>query len=280
MPSKLFVSLVFASAVIFSGTTNAEDRFDMAIEAVIASDGMDTGVTYTDHKPAYSLSIEPSYGIFYGTLFAERLDYGVDDPTWANVKASIGARPVFGNLEVDFNLQRRFKLGELDGSSNRWLPYVTGTYKFNEEFSAALGTGYYAYDHSEISKSFWEIYGAVDVTPFDDFELHGEFSYNPKSDFEHNDALELIGSATVTLPHNFEVVGTVGYEDIIQNHALNYTWYEAALNYNFNEHATIGLKAHGNNLTAVGCEEQANTDCANSIFATLVLRGKLSDMRN
>jgi hypothetical protein len=264
--------------VVFAGQAKAEDKFDLAIEAIIASDGMDTGLTYTDHDPNFQITLTPSYGIFYATLFAENVDYGEGVTTDGIVKASIGATPTLGDLSIDFNLQRRVKPGEEDHASNRWLPYVTGTYTFNDKLNASLGVGYYAFDHRDLNKSFWEIYGAVDATPFGGLALHGEASYDPSSDFEHTDYLELIGSATVALPHNFEVVGKIGYEDFLQNQLPNYTWYEAQLNYNFNDHMTFGIKAHSNDLNADDCVLQAYTDCGNSVFASLTLRGKLSDL--
>jgi hypothetical protein len=58
----------------------------------------------------------------------------------------------------------------------------------------------------------------------------------------------------------------------------SYSWYEAQINYNFNEHVTIGIKAHGSDLDSVECPDQAYTDCAKSVFASLTLRGKLSDL--
>lgn len=278
LSDKIIVAAVIAGCALLVAQAKADEKFDLAIEAIIASDGMDTGLTYTDHKPNYEITFTPSYGIYYATLFAENVDYGPDSTTDGIVKLSAGATPVFGNLSVDFNLQRRWKPGEADHASTRWLPFVTATYTFNEQLNASYGIGYYAYDHASLSKSFWELYSAVDATPVDGLALHAEASYDPDSDFDHTDTLELIGSATVTLPHGFEVVGKIGYEDYLQKQLPSYTWAEAQINYNFNDHMTFGVKAHGNNLNSVQCPDQAYTDCDNSVFATLTLRGKLSEL--
>ncbi len=92
------------------------------------------------------------------------------------MKGSIGAPPTFGNLTVDFNLQRRIKAGDTLGAASRWVPDVTGTYTFNHHLSASLGAGYYTYDDPSFTQSFWEVYGAVDMTPADSLKFHSEFS--------------------------------------------------------------------------------------------------------
>ena len=269
--------------ISFVGIAQAEDKFDIAIETALASDGMRYGYTYTNHLPAVSISITPSYGIYYGSLYAERVNYGAADPRWAEVKGAIGMTPVFGPLSIDFNLQRRDKPGSVNGASARWLPYVTATYAFNDNFSTSLGAGYYAYDDASLTKSYWELFAAVDATPVAGLKLHGEASYDPQSNFSavgvNSDYLELIASATVSLPKNFEIYGKIGYENYINQSLLPYTWYEAGINYNLNDHVTIGLKGHANNMDQVTCAGgQAWTDCSNAVFATLTLRGKASDL--
>ncbi len=87
----------------------------------------------------------------------------------------------------------------------------------------------------------------------------------------------MISSATLTLPPNFEVVGKIGYEDYLQNHLPSYTWYETGINYNWGDHIVLGVRGLANNLSAEDCLAQTYTDCANAVFATLTLRGKLSD---
>ncbi len=275
---KTILALATVGTVFSAGKAWAEDKFDVEMEAIIASDGMEEGLTFTDHDPAYQITLTPKYGIYYATLFARNVDYGPDDATDGELKMSIGATPEFGDFSLDLNLQRRIKPGETDHASSRWLPYVTGTYTFNDQLEASMGVGYYAYDQKSLSRSFWELYYALDVKPVEGLALHAEASYDPRSDLDKLDYLQLIGSATVTLPHNFELVGKVGYEDYIQKQLPSFTWYEAQINYNFNEHVTVGIKAHGNNLNATECPDQAYTDCDKSIFASLTLRGNLSDL--
>jgi hypothetical protein len=283
MKFRIFAAIALAGSALWGVQAKADDQFDIAMEAIVASDGMAYGYTYTDHTAAASISITPSYGIFYGNLFLERVNYGPTDPTWGNLKMSVGATPTFGDLSVDFNLQRRIKPGEADGASNRWLPYVTGSYKFSDQLSASLGAGYYAFDDAALVKSYFELFGAIDLTPMDGLKLHAEGSYDPKSNFSDalvdSDYLEFIGSATVTLPANFEIYGKIGYENYINQDLLPYTWYEAGINYNWNDHVTVGLKGHTSSMSNPDCAGgQAYTDCNSAVFASLTLRGKVSDL--
>ncbi|MDP1701653.1 MAG: hypothetical protein Q8L53_11950 [Aestuariivirga sp.] len=76
----------------------------------------------------------------------------------------------------------------------------------------------------------------------------------------------------------FEAIGKVGYEYYEDETYASYLWYEARLNYAFNDHVKVGVAYHGNDLgSGTDCTTQAYTDCDDSIFATLTLSGNLSD---
>lgn len=276
-------SFMATSCLVSVSVAHADSEFDIAVQAIIANDAQRFGIPYTDDKINGSISITPTYDIYYGSFILEGVNYGPANPTTAEYRAAIGATPVFGNLAVDFNLQRRARLNAPTDAASRWLPYITGTYTFGDQISTSLGVGYYAYDNSSLAKSFWELYGAVDLKPAEFLKLHGEASYEPQSNYSNvlvdSDYLELVGSATLTLPHGFEVYGKVGYEDYISQTLPSYTWYEAGVNYSLNDHVIVGLKGHANSLSAVDCPTQAFTTCDSSIFATLTLLGKASDLR-
>jgi hypothetical protein len=251
-----------------------EPSFDMSFEVTGATDAYDSGLTYTDHNPALIVSVSPSYDIFYGTLWATNLDYDLPEPR-TEIKASIGATPSFGDLSVDFSLERRIKLN--DEYDDRWLPYVTATYAWSESFSTSLGAGYYIYDHSP---DFVELYGAADLLVIEDVALHGEVSYEPDYDGENHEYFELIGSINVTLPHDFEALAKLaweGYPD--KDGAASYFWYELGLKYNVNDHVQLGLSYIGNDLdNGPDCLSQAYTDCGDRIVGSLTLKGNLSDL--
>lgn len=282
LKSFTVVACMATSCLGLLSAAHAESKLDIAIEAIIANDAQRFGIPLTNDKVNGSIFINPTYDIYYGTFYFEGVDFGPGNPTKAEYKAAIGATPVFGNLAVDFNLQRRGRVDAPTDAASRWLPYVTGTYTFSDQVATSLGVGYYAYDNNALAKSFWEIYGAVDLKPTDFLKLHGEASYEPNSNYSavaiNSDYVELVGSATFALPKGFEVYGKVGYENYINQTLPSYTWYEAGLNYAFNEHVILGLKAHANSLNAVDCPAQAFTTCDSSVFATLTLRGKASDL--
>ena len=71
-------------------------------------------------------------------------------------------------------------------------------------------------------------------------------------------------------------IGYEGYEDEVST--PSYLWYEARLNYNLNDHVALGVAYHGNDLSSADCPLQAYTDCNESVFATLTLKGNLSDL--
>ncbi|MGB9142781.1 MAG: hypothetical protein WCB71_11350 [Aestuariivirga sp.] len=118
--------LALGALALLTGLAMAQDApvFDMGVELSGTTDYMDTGVTNSDHNPSGSITLSPSYGFFYGTIYAATIDYGASEPKIES-KFAIGAIPVFGDFSVDFNLARRIKFD--DPSADRWLPYVTGT---------------------------------------------------------------------------------------------------------------------------------------------------------
>jgi hypothetical protein len=259
---------------------------------------MDSGYTETDHGPSLEVKIEPSYGIFYGTISGRNIDYGDPEPKFLT-KFAIGATPEFGNLSVDFNLERRIKWDK--PSADRWLPYVTGEYKFNDSFKAALGAGYYEYDDRD-QVDFWEFYAAGKYTHSSGASFLGEFTWEPDSDGVGNYYYAVYGTLKVPFKEKFEAVGKVGLEAYEydtptgpkdDNFLPTYVWWEVGLNYAFNDHIEFGVAYHGSNLSnsivnpgsslkkqSTECSLQAYTDCEHAVFAKLKLTGNLSDLKN
>ena len=271
-----------AGLALAAGTTLAADApaadapvFDMGIEVTGVTDYMDSGLTNSDHNPSGSITLSPSYGIFYGTIYGATIDYGLPEPKIES-KFAIGATPVFGDLSVDFNLARRIKFD--DPSYDRWLPYVTGTYTFNDNFNASIGGGYYLYDDSA-TPDFWELYLGSTMTLDNGIYFTSEFYWEPDSDGANNAYYESIGTLGVPFMEKFEAIGKIGYEGYEDEVSTPpYLWYEARLNYNMNDHVTFGVAYHGNDLSSTDCPLQAYTDCDESVFATLTLKGNLSDL--
>jgi hypothetical protein len=276
MRKSVFGIAILAMAYGALSPAHAEDTtFDMGAELSLSSDYMDLGLTNSDHDPSASLTLSPSYGIFYGEIYGANIDYGTSEPK-LETRFAIGATPEFGNLAVDFNLARRIKFD--DPSADRWLPYVTATYTFNEAFNASVGSGYYLYDDKDTA-DFWELYLGATLTHTSGASFETELYWEPDSDGVNNEYTELIGTLSVPFLEKFEAVGKLGYEGYEDPELASYVWYEARLNYNVNDHIVIGAAYHGNDLSSAECDTQAYTDCDESVFATLTLKGNLSDVK-
>lgn len=271
--------LVAASGSVMAADAPAAEApaFDIGVEITGSTDYMDTGVTNSDHNPSGGITISPSYGIFYGSIYAATIDYGPDysEPRIEST-FTVGATPVFGDISVDFNLARRIKFD--DPSYDRWLPYVTGTYTFNDNFNASLGVGYYAYDDAS-TEDYWELYAGSTLTLDSGAYFTTEFYWEPDSDGFNNEYIEAIGTLGIPFLEKFEAIGKVGYEYYEDESYASYLWYEARLNYSFNDHVKVGVAYHGNDLKSGDeCDSQKWSDCDDSIFATLTLSGNLSDL--
>ena len=278
MKPRLAIAAAIVAAIGSVGVAPAlaEDPvFDLGVEATLKSDYMDSGLTNSDHNPSAGVTITPSYGIFYGTIYGANIDYGADEPK-LETKFAVGATPVFGDFSVDFNLARRIKFD--DPAADRWLPYATGTYTFNDNFNASLGAGYYLYDDKETA-DFFELYAGGTATLEGGAYFTGEFYWEPDSDGADNAYYAVYGTVGVPFAEKFEAVGKFGWEGYEDEELTpSYLWYEAGLKYNINDHIAIGAAYHGNDLSDAECPLQAYTDCGDSVFATLTLKGNLSDL--
>ncbi len=248
--------------------------FDISVVVAGATDYMDSGFTNSGHDPSGGITITPKYGIFNGTIYAATIDYGLPEPD-LETKFAIGATPEFGRLSVDFNLARRIKFD--DPSEDRWVPYVTGTYTFNDNVDASLGVGYYAYDDSA-EADYGELYAASTVTHDSGAYITTEFFLEPDSDELNNAYYAVYGTVGVPFLEKFEAVGKVGFEGYEDPATPSYTWYEASVKYNLNGHVGFGLAYHGSDLSTAECAVQGYTDCDDSVFATITLKGNLSDL--
>ncbi len=276
--STIVVALVLATPNALAADVAASDAaaFDMGVELTLSSDYMDSGLTNSDHDPSAGVTLSPSYGIFYGEIYAANIDYGAVEPKIES-KFAVGATPEFGKLSVDFNLARRIKFD--DPSADRWLPYVTATYTFNDAINASLGSGYYLYDDAATA-DFWELYGAVTLTHTDSgASLLSEAYWEPDSDGANNAYYGIYGTLTVPFMEKWEAIGKVGFEGYEDVTLASYVWYEARLNFSLNDHIALGVAYHGNDLSTTDCVSQAYTDCGDSVFATLTLKGNLSDLK-
>jgi hypothetical protein len=273
----LFGVVFLASVPAAAWAEDEAPKGDIGITIEAMSDYMDSGLTNSDHKPSVLVAIAPKAGIFEGRLSTQTIDYGADDPK-LETKFALGMTPEFGNLSVNFNVERRIKWD--DPSEARWLPYVTATYTFNDSFYASLGGGYYEYDQID-QPDYWELYAGAAYTHTSGVSLGGEFYWEPDSDEAGNAYYAVYGTLTVPFQEKFEIEGKIGlegYEDEINT--PSYLWWQAQLSYRFNDHLKFSVAYHGNDLSESECPLQAYTDCDHSVFAKLTLTGNASDLGN
>jgi hypothetical protein len=265
---------ILAASVALAEDEPAGPTFDVGIEMTAATDYMDTGLTNSDHRPSAGLTLTPSYGIFYGTIYGANIDYGSSQP-WLETKFAIGATPTFDKLSIDFNLARRIKFD--DPSADRWLPYVTGTYTFDDQLSASLGVGYYAYDN-KATVDYWEVYAASTLTLSNSTYFTGELYWEPDVDSNGNDYYATYGTIGVPFLEKFEAIGKLGYEIYEDKATPSYIWGEAGIKYAINDQVSLFAGYHFNNLSSGECPVQAYTDCRSAVLARITYSTKLSDL--
>lgn len=270
------LALLFSTATGYAGDADESPTFDVGIEMTGATDYMDTGLTNSNHKPSAGMTITPTYGIFYGTIYGANIDYGDAQP-WLETKFAIGATPTFGKLSIDFNLARRIKFD--DPSEDRWVPYVTGTYAASDRLSLSLGAGYYAYD-ARATADYWELYGAGTVTLSNSSYFTGEIYWEPNVDGAGNDYSAVYGTVGIPfMDSKFEAIATVGYEAYQDNAATpSYLWSQIGVKYNFTDNINVFVGYHSNNLSGQDCPLQAYTDCDAALLAKFTYTMKLSDL--
>ena len=247
--------------------------FDVGIQMTAATDYMDVGVTNSKHKPSGGLTLTPTYGILYGTIYGANIDYGTPQP-WLETKFAIGAAPTFGKLSFDLNLARRIKFD--DPSADRWLPYVTGTYTFNDNLNTSLGVGYYAYDDKD-TVDFWEFYAASTITLPNSAYFTGEFYFEPKVDEKNNNYYAPYGTIGVPFMEKFEAIAKAGYE-IYEGPTSSYVWSEIGIKYQLTDTLSLFGGYHFNDLSSKECPDQAYTNCRSAVLARLTYDVKLSDL--
>jgi len=284
MVSCLALAAVCAPALAADAPAEAEPEaeageesgFDVTVETTLYSDYMDSGLTESDHHPSLETRITASYGLFYASAAGYTLDYGTDDP-WASVTYTVGVTPSFGDLSFDVNLGRRIRYD--DPSGDRWLPYVTGTYTFDDRFQASLGAGYYDYDDSD-STDFAEIYAAATYTHESGAFVTGEVYWEPRVNDDGDDYYGFYGTVGVPVPtvDGLTANGEIGYEWYQNDPATaSYTWWDVNLTYALNDNVALAVGYQDNDLSAAGCSSQAWTDCDGAVYAKLTLSTKLSD---
>lgn len=142
-----------ASAADLPVTKNAGEPeradFDIAFAVTLTSDYISRGLTQSDHDPAIQGSIEASYGIVYGGIWASSVSFG--GARGAEIDFYAGVRPEIGKLKLDFG-------------------YNLATFTNNVE----VDTG--------------ELYAKAEIDPVDKLTLGAQFFINPENSETYTEA--------------------------------------------------------------------------------------------
>ncbi len=228
-----------------SAETSAASKwdFDVALNAALVSDYMFRGITQTDHDPALQGSVEPSFGIFYGGVWASNVDFLTPDPD-VEVDLYIGARPELGPISTDFGFLRYLYPGAPD-----------------TEYS--------------------EVKAMASVSPVDMLTLGGAFYYAWDYAQTGDDETYLEGNAELTLPHDFALSGAVGFQMYGSGTGLSdYTTWNLGASYTWKA-ATFDLRYYDTDLSKADCgaEYPRSNSCDARIVASISIDTSLSALR-
>ncbi|MFO1034656.1 MAG: hypothetical protein U1E15_11455 [Hyphomicrobiales bacterium] len=162
--------------------------------------------------------------------------------------------------------------GWIDPTGDRWLPYATATYTFSDVFNASLGAGYY-FNDDPATADFAEYYSGFTLGKSDGANLTTEFYYEPDTDGAGNYYYRPLPRAPYPFAEkvrSHRQAGLRGYED--EASTPSYTWGEARLNYNWNDHVTLGAAVHGSALMLLAVRFRPTADCDTRVFAALPSR--------
>lgn len=188
---SILAAASFAASPAFSADNFAtQDEISSAIEvafgATLTSRYVSRGVAQSN-GPALQAYIEPSYGIFYGGIWASTVDIDPDD---VEFDLYVGVRPQFGDLSLDLGYVRYLydSTGDCCGEI-----YAKANYAFTDTFSA--GTEFYWDPEFDTT---YGVLGAEIGLPYD-FTLSGGVGTWFEDDLDWNVGLSYTFEELVTL---------------------------------------------------------------------------------
>jgi uncharacterized protein (TIGR02001 family) len=223
---------------------DADWAFDVAFSAALVSDYMFRGITQTDHDPALQGSVEPSFGLFYGGVWASNVDFLTADPD-VEVDLYAGVRPEFGPVSGDIG----------------YLRYIY--------------PGASSIDYSELKAT-------ASLSPVDMLTVGGALYYSWDYAGTGDDETYVEANASVSLPHDFSLSGALGFQMFGSGVGLSdYTTWNVGASYTWKA-ATFDLRYHDTDLSTGDCgaEYPASDACDARIVASVSVATSLSALRN
>ncbi len=266
-----------ASAILLCGAAYAADmptgaepappppaisKWGLSFGAVFTSDYNFRGISQSARRPAVQASAELTYTInpnfqLYASVFGSSLKL----PSQASMEldGSAGIRPSFGNLGFDFGVTYYGYPGELPG----------------------------------IQSEFWEYYGKISYKLFDRLTIGANVFYAPNWLNLGNDGTYYSATASLDLPHNFNISAELGRYALgttsIANGAVNlpdYTYWNAGISYTYKA-VTLDLRYHDTSLSRTNCQtlvaqgpagRTQSSWCGQAFIASLKFNHSIEDL--
>lgn len=218
--------LAVAASLALAGAARAEDEgTEISFNAGVASDYVFRGVSQTDGKAQVFAGADLTSGIFYAGVWTSNVDFG--DSTSAEVDGYVGVTPTLGAVSLDF--------GAL------YYGYV------NEPSGADYG--------------YWEFKAAASV-PAGPATLGAAVYYTPDYAGGIGDATYYEVNASGAINDHWTVSAALGEQTF--DAGGDYTTWNLGLAYAFNDHVTLDVRYHDNDI-----DSACGDICDSRVVATL-----------
>jgi len=225
-------------------TAPSKWQFDVAFGLTGTTNYISRGITNSGNNPAIQGYVEPSFGPIYVGVWSSNVDYG-PDYVGAEIDLGGGIRPEIGPLKMDFG-------------------YV-----------------HYFYAPESVSPDYGELYAKADYNVMDLFTVGGRLFFAPDFNQSGKTATFVAGGVEVPLPHDFSVMGGVGYQFFEDPNAYEQLTWTAALNYTW-ESLTFGLQYWDTDLSQKACLARSGfaRGCDARVVATVSVDSSWSALKN
>ena len=202
------------------------------------------GITNSGNNPAIQGYIEPGFGPLYVSVWSSNVDFG-PNYTGAEIDAGVGVRPEIGDLRLDFG-------------------YV-----------------HYFYAPESVSPDYGELYAKADYDVLDLFTIGGRLFFAPDFNQSGKTATFVAGGVEVPLPHDFSVLGGIGYQFFEDPNAYEQLTWTASVSYTW-EALTFSLQYWDTDLSEKACVARSGfaNGCDARIVASVSVDSSWSALKN
>lgn len=219
-------------------------QFDVAFGLTGTTNYVSRGITNSGNNPAIQGYIEPGFGPLYVSVWSSNVDFG-PNYTGAEIDAGVGVRPEIGDLRLDFG-------------------YV-----------------HYFYAPESVSPDYGELYAKADYDVLDLFTIGGRLFFAPDFNQSGKTATFVAGGVEVPLPHDFSVLGGIGYQFFEDPNAYEQLTWTASVSYTW-EALTFSLQYWDTDLSEKACVARSGfaNGCDARIVASVSVDSSWSALKN